>query len=198
MRCIQAAICVMLLGCFCLPASASERYPTEQELQQLTQQFKQRVPQLQNDQTGFYRDRRTASERQQVESFVNAWAKVDPTAAPFLGKWVAIEETIGIYPSQTPGKVCVIETFIPDQETSGLSFNLGQVINGTIRTADHLILIRQGNFLGSTFVYQQKPGLYEYGNPRPLENPENVEYFRKDPKIVQQFKQAGCTADLPR
>jgi len=197
MRFIQAAIWFVLLGGFCLPASASERFPTEQELQQLTQQFKQRVPQFQNDQTVFCFDTRTASDRQQLASFVNAWSKVDSGAAPFLGSWASIEGTKSIYPSRTPGKVCVIDSFT-STDGFGLSFSLGQVTNGTIRTDDRTILMRQGNFLVSTFVYDQKPGLHEYGNHRTVENPEKVEYFRKEPEIIQQFEQAGCTANLPK
>lgn len=199
MRCIQAAIVgVVLLSTLSLPTVASERYPTQQELQKLAQEFKERLPKLQNDPTGIYHDRRTATQRQQTATFSKAWAKVDPGAAPFLGKWVAIEETISIYPSRTPGKVCVIETFIPDDKASGMSFSLGEVSGETIRTTDRLVLLRQGNFLASTFVYEQKPGLYEYGNPRPLDDPEKVSYFQRDPKIIQQFKQAGCIVALPK
>ncbi|MGA7932273.1 MAG: hypothetical protein WCA35_01715, partial [Kovacikia sp.] len=194
-----SCVCLSLLAGFSQSAFAQlQRYLTDRELQSLSQEFKRKLPTLKNDRTGTYRDRRTPAHRKQIQTFVQAWARVDPAIAPFLGGWTAIEESKLIYPSRTKGKVCIIDTFIPGMNESGVSFTLGNVIKGQVQTGDRKILIRQDGFLGSTFVYQGKPGLYEYGNPRPLEDPTTVNYLRQAPGIVSQFKQAGCTAGLPR
>ncbi len=162
-------------------------------MQSLSQQFKRKLPTLKNDPTRTYSDRRTPAERQQSQTFVQSWARIDPAVATFLGGWTAIEESMLIYPSRTKGQVCIIETFIPGANEPGVAFMLGKVMRGQVQTGDRKILMRQDAFLGSAFVYNGKPGLYEYGNPRPLQDPATVNYLQRVPGIVSQFKQAGCT-----
>lgn len=51
----------------------------------------------------------------QLKTFQASWAKVDPAVAPFIGNWVWNWDTfppnyrLSVFPSQTPGKVCLIE-----------------------------------------------------------------------------------------
>jgi hypothetical protein len=185
---------LLVLGALPWPALALlDRYPTAEEMQSLTRQFQQNIlrPNL------YPRDRRTPVEKRKISDFQQAWAKVDPTVAPFLGNWSAIEESKMIYPSTTKGKVCIIETFIGDQGT-GVDFALGTVINGQVRVSDLTILIQQGNFLGTASTYQDQASVYEYMNPRSLQHPFTLSYLKREPKIIQQFVQAGCTADRPK
>ena len=102
---------VLVLACLTLPAEAqSERYPTETELQQLAQELRQKIPELEN--SGFYNDRRSFEEWQEISVYVDAWAEVDPEIAPFLGEWGAIEESLYIYPSTTTGEVCILDIYL--------------------------------------------------------------------------------------
>lgn len=185
-----------------LAVAESQRYPSETELQQLIQDFQRQVARLRRirHETGFYLDRRSPLERQQHQAFVQAWGKVDPAVAPFLGNWTAIEESLMIYPSQTKGQVCIIETFIPDQETSGIAFTTGTIDQGRIYTRDRKVFVLDGvgDFLGSAYVYEGKPGIYEYANPRPLPNPQATDYLQREPSLLMQFQQLGCQATVPR
>lgn len=195
MKSIRFAIAALILSSFALPTWASERYPTEQELSKLSRQFKQKLHSLKKSR--MYQDRRTPTERQQVKSFVDVWSKLDSQTAPFLGMWTAIEESMSIYPSKTKGQVCIIETFLADQRL-GVSFTTATVTNNGLRAGDKKVLIKEGNFLADTFVYEGKPGIYEYAHPRPLSNPAATDYLRNERKVVEQFNQAGCISSLPK
>ncbi|MBD2033583.1 hypothetical protein H6F86_30930 [Phormidium sp. FACHB-592] len=195
---LSVASLLLLIGLTQAALAQGQRYPTEREMQSLSQQFKRKLPSLKNGPTRTYSDRRTPAERQQRETFVQSWARFDPAVATFLGGWTAIEESMLIYPSRTKGQVCIIETFIPGANDSGFALTLGKVVRGRVQTGNRKILIRQDAFLGSAGVFNGKAGLYEYANPRPLQDPATVDYFQRVPSIVNQFKQAGCTARLPR
>jgi hypothetical protein len=188
------AIATLMLSITSSAALASERYPTEQELRTLTQQLKRNIPKLKK--SSMYRDRRTPVERQQVKSLVDAWAKADPAIAPFLGTWTAIEESMSIYPSTTQGQICIIEIFLADQG-SGVSFSTAIVAGNRLRANDQTVKIKEGEFLGSAFVVQGKPGIYEYAHPRPLDNPGTMDFLREKPEILEQFEQADCSISSP-
>lgn len=174
-----------------LPAVAqSKRYPTDAELQPLIQGMRQNIPQL--VESGFYNDRRTESERQEVADFAAAWALVDPAIAPFLGEWTAIEESLYIFPGPVRGEVCIIDSYLEESE-----FYQGQVIDGKVYTDNNLVFVIDSGFLGNTFVVENYPGLYEYAHPRPLEHPANHYFAEYHPEIVAQFIQAGCLAERP-
>ncbi len=194
-RQLMSALSMGLLLIAGLPITASaelERYPTDQEVQQLVRQFQQKLPQLQNDTTGIYHDRRSPLEKQQLQQFTQAWNQVDPAVAPFLGEWFAIEESLAIYPTSVPGQVCIIDAHLDD-----VVFYLGRVSDRRVKTAMHLILVREGDYLASLFISEEKPGSYEYGNPRWVNNPTRQTYFQNKPEILRQFKQAGCQSGLP-
>jgi hypothetical protein len=173
-----------------LPAIAqSERWPTEAEQQQLVQEMQQRLPDL--EASGFYSDRRTLAEQWVVTEFSRAWAAVDPAVAPYLGEWIAIEESLYIYPSTTPGQVCILDIYLDEGD-----FYIGQVRNGKVYTTTNLVFILNDNFLGNAFVYDDQPGIYEYAYPRPLPDPVTTlgEYY---PAAIAAFEAANCAVGLP-
>lgn len=184
------------LGLFLAPAWATiRRYPNDQEMGVLTQTFRRDLPKYRKSVA--YRDRRTPEQKQQIAAFTQAWAAKDPAAAPFLGSWVALEEMLLIYPSGTRGQVCIIERFLPRSDGKAADFTLGTVAQGRIRTTDRNIVIKEQEFLGLAFVYQGKPGIYAYANPKPLPSLALLEDIKRSPQILQAFKRAGCRTDLP-
>lgn len=185
------SVWALVLACLALPAVAqSERYPTEAELQQLVQELRQKIPELQA--SGFYSDRRTFEEWQEISVYVEAWAGADPVIAPFLGEWSAIEESLYIYPSTTRGEVCILDIYLDEGD-----FYLGQVRDGKVYTDQNLVFFLDNNFLGNASVYDNQPSLYEYANPRPLPNPseELGQYY---PEAVAAFAASGCLVGLPQ
>jgi len=173
-----------------LPAIAqSERFPTDAEQQQLMQQMRQKLPEL--EASGIYTDRRTLAEQWVAAEFSNIWAEGDPAIAPYLGEWVAIEESLYIYPSMTPGEVCILDIYLDQGD-----FYTGQVHDGNIYTDANLVLLLDSGYLGSTFVYDNQPGIYEYANPRPLSTPLEAlsEWY---PDAIAAFQAANCAVGLP-
>jgi hypothetical protein len=74
-----------------LPASAqSQRYATNEEVNKLRQEFHQRIPKVKGflkSGAGFGRDRRTQADFQNRQNFIQAWSRISPNAAHFLGEW---------------------------------------------------------------------------------------------------------------
>ena len=179
------------------PTLASERYPTAQEMRVLIQKFKQNIPKLLP--SSMYSDRRTPDQKQQISTFSQDWSNIDPSVAPFLGVWVAIEESKAIYPSRTKGQVCIVDSFLPERDGSGgYTFTMGTVSKGMIRTEEKSVLIKEGNFLGSAFIVKDKAALYEYAYPRPLKHPASLYSLEKEPEILRKFRQAGCIAEFTK
>ncbi|MEO1068973.1 MAG: hypothetical protein AAFW95_07605 [Cyanobacteria bacterium J06638_6] len=181
----------LVLVSLALPAIAqSERYATDAELQQLAQELRQRIPDLQAG--DYYRDRRSFEDWQALSAYAEVWDEADPAIAPFLGEWAAIEEALYIYPAAMRGAVCIVDINLDEGE-----FYIGQVRDGKVYTDRNGVLLLDNNFLGSTFVYSDQPGLYEYANPRPLPNPsaEMRQYF---PEAVAAFEASGCLVGLPQ
>ncbi|MEO0536038.1 MAG: hypothetical protein AAF215_19460 [Cyanobacteria bacterium P01_A01_bin.123] len=178
------------------PAEAqSERHPTDAEIQQLVEEMRQRIPQLES--TGIHLDRRTPEERQEQEDFAAAWAEADPAIAPYLGSWTAIEETLMIYPSASRGEVCIVDMYLED-----VDFYRGQVVDGKVYTERNLVFVLDSDFLGSTSVYDNQPRLYEYSHPGPVTHPSAINYFsgyfsQNNLGLVTQFDEAGCLAEFP-
>ena len=185
------SVWVLVLACLALPAVAqSERYPTETELQQLAQELRQKIPALQA--SGFYSDRRSFEEWQEISAYLDPWAEADPAIAPFLGEWVAIEESLYIYPSTIRGGVCILDIYLDQGD-----FYTGQVRDGHVYTDQNLVFFLDNNFLGNASVYDNQPSLYEYAITRPLPNPseELGQYY---PEAVAAFETSGCLVGLPQ
>ena len=104
-------------------AQISNRYLSDQEIRSLESQFQKASQGV----TGRgYTDRRQSSEVAQINSFVNAWQKVDSSISPFLGSWEGLEESLSVYPSTSKGKVCVIYSSYGIDGVQS-SFNLGTI-----------------------------------------------------------------------
>ncbi|WP_008312410.1 hypothetical protein [Leptolyngbya sp. PCC 6406] len=179
--------------------AALARYPTEAEIADLRQELEQKIPQLLE--SGFYTDLRPPEEQQQRAEFVAAWMAVDSamaqgrseTIAPFLGEWGAIAESLAIFPTGNPGQVCIIESYL-----GGSDFYLGQVINGQIYTDIHQVLVLEGDFLASFFVYEDEANLYAYSHPWTLVHPTASSRLTEQyPEVITQFQAAGCLTQGP-
>lgn len=206
-KCRVVALMVnLIILAFCLPiiAQQSKRYPTENELQQLMNRFRNFVASPSPGNRDFYiRDRRNETETQKLKGFVRAWLPVNPDVAPFLGQWTALEETKNIYPSTLKGKVCIIQTFIPPPNGRGISFDQGTISGKSIKTTDFTFLIQQGNYLGAAFINTRndRPSIYEYAWPKPLVEPAKLMSYLPPAdrnRLLQQFKEAGCSDTLPK
>ncbi|MBD1874884.1 hypothetical protein H6F75_15460 [Nodosilinea sp. FACHB-131] len=192
MRQLQlGGVWVLVLAILAQPAIAqSERYPTATELQQLAQELRRKIPDLQA--SGFYSDRRTFEEWQERSAYAEAWADVDPAIAPFLGEWTAIEESLHIYPATARGGVCILDVY---QDESKLY--TGQVRDGKLYTDQNQVFFLDNNFLGNAAVYDNQPSFYEYAHPRPLPNlSEDLgQYY---PETIAAFEASNCLVGLPQ
>ncbi len=206
-RCRVVALMVHLIilgSCLPIIAQQSKRYPTENELQQLMNRFRNFVASPSPGNRDLYiRDRRNETEIQKLKAFVRAWLPVNPDVAPFLGQWTALEETKNIYPSSLKGKVCIIQIFIPTKNDNGISFDRGTISGKFIKTTDFAFLIQQGNYLGAAFVNttNNQPVIYEYAWPKPLVAPAKLMSYLPPAdrnRLLQQFKEAGCSDTLPK
>ena len=212
-RCLrQAKLRLFILGFSLITLTANElsvlaqtRQPTNTELRKLRQELQQHIIRLTKNNTvgtGHLQDSRTQVEKNTRESFVRAWSKTEPELAPFFGLWVGYENISHIYPSNSKGRVCVVET----AEGSG-RLTTGVFSNGVIKTNIGEVLFKEGNYyLGSALL---KNGRFVSNNseiplhsPRPVESLSGLlEYiFEASEKnqISQQFKAAGCTSSTVR
>jgi len=204
-RIVALMVNLIILGS-CLPiiAQQSKRYPTENELQQLMNRFRNFVASPSPGNRDLYiRDIRNETETQKLQAFVRAWLPVNPDVAPFLGQWTALEETKNIYPSTLKGKVCIIQTFIPPPNGRGISFDRGTISGKSIKTTNFTFLIQQGNYLGAAFIdtTNNQPVIYEYAWPKPLVEPAKLISYLPPAdrnRLLQQFKEAGCSDTLPK
>jgi hypothetical protein len=209
-RCLrQAKLRLFILGFSLITLAANElsvlaqtRQPTNTELRKLRQELQQYIIRLTKNNTVHLQDRRTQVEKNTRESFVRAWSKTEPELAPFFGRWVGYENSSHIYPSNSKGRVCVVET----AEGSG-RLTTGVFSNGVIKTNIGEVLFKEGNYyLGSALL---KNGRFVSNSSEiPLHSPEPVKslsgllenIFEASEKnqISQQFKAAGCTSSTVR
>ncbi|QSV71402.1 MAG: hypothetical protein HEQ20_12370 [Aphanizomenon flos-aquae KM1D3_PB] len=211
-RCLrQAKLRLFILGFSLITLTANElsvlaqtRQPTNTELRKLRQELQQQIRRTKNNNVGagHLQDSRTQVEKNTRESFVRAWSKTEPKLAPFFGLWVGYENISHIYPSNSKGRVCVVET----AEGSG-RLTTGVFSNGVIKTNIGEVLFKEGNYyLGSALL---KNGRFVSNNseiplrsPRPVESLsgllENIFEASEKNQISQQFKAAGCTSSTVR
>ena len=206
-RSLLGLIMSLTILCTCSLAvfANSDRYPTDAELQKLRLDFEKQIDSFQKT------SRKDTSEINQLRAFRSAWSKVDPGVVPFLGAYRALEEGKFIYPSNTKGRVCIIDTVLGGwsgntTEPHGILFTVGSVSNGTIRTTNNHVFIQKGDYLGNTYVRGNEARLYGYSLTGSLKPPtvthipgRNInslpEWVKQE--IIQNFKAADCTASLP-
>ena len=200
---LSASLLILFLA---LIVEASDRYPTEAEMQQLRSQFSRRIQELRSGEfSTFLDDYRTDEERQQYQGFIDTWSKVDPAIVPFLGMWVGYEQILSIYPSSIQGRVCIIE----NNEVGFSGFATGQILNNAeIRTSDRRFIIRTGSYLGVAGIYNSQPfvgGEIPFKTPLSLSMPnlltftnEETEFAEQAERRLQQFQDEGCRVSLPK
>jgi hypothetical protein len=183
-------------------SAAPERYPTNSEIKNLRQKFRQQIIKMKSDKvgSGYIRDRRSSFERQARNSFVESWSKVDPSIAPFLGSWGG-DFYYHIYPSKKRQRVCIIWT---DEGHGG--FIDGTISNGTILIGNGTVLFREGFYLGKGYI---QDGKFQLNTDIPYNSPTvsksvveitNSSLPREEAEknlIHQGFKENGCTSSTP-
>jgi hypothetical protein len=165
-------------------AQQSQRYPTNTEIQRLIRSF----PSVIQSNRDVLPGNPTASETQRLRSFVRAWSRVNPTIAPFLGRWQTFADVLAIYPSTIRGRVCIVP--LGDMDDVGV---WGTVVNNQIRTSNYRVIFKQGDYLGVVRIEDNKPKIFPLGSPLPLQSPT---IFLRE-QGMQEFNAAGCTASLP-
>ena len=209
-RCLrQAKLRLFILGFSLITLTANElsvlaqtRQPTNTELRKLRQELQQHIIRLTKNISVHLQDSRAQVEKNTRESFVRAWSKTEPELAPFFGLWVGYENSSYIYPSNSKGRVCVVET----AEGSG-RLTTGVFSNGVIKTNIGEVLFKEGNYyLGSALLkngrFVSTNGEIPLRSPRPVESLsgllESIFEASEKNQISQQFKAAGCTSSTVR
>jgi hypothetical protein len=171
-------------------AEPFERYPTVTEIADLQAELRQSIPQLLT--SGFHTDWRSPEQRQQRDALVTDWMEVDSEVAPFLGQWTAIAEYLAIFPTATPGVVCIVDTYL-----GGSEFNRGMIVAGALYTDGGSVLVLEGEFLGNFFVTEGEAYSYPYSHPSPLQDPTDMDIYASPytiyyPDVVAEFEANGC------
>jgi hypothetical protein len=190
-----------LAGCHAAPRQPGQRPLTAAEISQLRQELRQTVTRLPETIKNFpiYGDQRTPVEKQKILAFQQAWAKVNPSIAPFLGSRIMTNRMI-IYPSKISGQVCVAYSWGDTAEGEGKFgdiLSVGQLRNGQITTNNNEILFLEGQYLVMLVVGEDnKPSLWFSPVPtaEKLARPSSAEFELFD----RQLQRLGCTADFPR
>ncbi|WP_414530473.1 GUN4 domain-containing protein [Nodularia chucula] len=185
-----------------LSVLAQTRQPTNAEINRLRQELQESIRYGQNNSiaASYVEDRRTQAEKNERESFVRAWSKIEPQLAPFMGAWRGYESGRYIYPSNTKGRVCVVV-----QEGGTGTLNTGVLFNGVIRKNNGGLLFKEGNFLGAALLEKGR-FVRNYDIPfhhaRPLQPLTKMldSLYDASPsqknQLAQQFKAAGCTTSV--
>lgn len=176
--------------------SVSTQPLTDLDLQNAIQQIKKTVDEMPKRIAVFpvYSDRRTPTEKQELQKFRKAWAKVDRAIAPFLGNRQIVDEH-SIYPSHVPHRVCIVESYWRSDTDNGIKFSTGKVKNSKIYTTDNQVLLVDRGYLGIISMQGNKPQIRVLPFPTPLK--ANNDMVLNNPAILQQFIKAECTAALP-
>jgi|GEM_PF-1922902 len=194
------------LGCTAsLPSQVSDShsngYLSDQEIESI-QPSKYILRQLQ-----YYTDKRSKYEIEQITQFRNNWSTLDPSLAPFLGRWQGYERSmVSIYPSSTKGKSCVITSFGDDvRDSSGIrtvythTFGIGKISGNKLlvetENGEKSVVLQQIantkngriNILAALAEVSEENSFFAFAFPRLLEP------FR--PEKLRQF---GCTTLPPQ
>jgi hypothetical protein len=195
-------------------SAQSQRYPTNAEIQKIIREFQQRAsspPFSRECCGGWEADRRTAAQKQPLESFVKAWSQADPSVAPFLGWWANNDGQIGIYPSNVRGRACVIHV----SPRPSYKFTVGSISSGKISLSGDLagrVLLNQRNMSGNTFllvayvgsdnIARAAPGSDIYTYPELPQAPTKLPLSKANPqensRMIREFNATGCTVSLPQ
>jgi tetratricopeptide (TPR) repeat protein len=180
----------------------TDKLPTNQEIDEIRKDFNQGIPRLKNilkKGIGFGPDRRTSTNIQNRNSFVSAWSKVSPNAAPFLGEWNGQENWLLVFPSNIRERVCVLD-IAGDVVSPISSFGIGTVRNKQVtinfNNRIDIILIEDQGFLGLIEPSGIKKA-WEHVYPKYIKSIPTSFQSRDLSAVVPKMKAAGCTAGLP-
>jgi len=159
-----------------------------------------------------YQETRTAQDVEQLQSFTQAWGRVSPNTALFLGEWHGLSQgndlMVAIYPSNSsPGRVCVLQ-YLRASNTyqfgvGSLVFNQPQInITGG---RDFITSFQKvpgiGEQLAQVTVDPRSDRLYVGGHvafPRLLRDPKRVVPAAVQGRInLRNYDIAHCTTALP-
>jgi len=184
----------------------ARRYPTDAEIKKAMPEFRRQVQYWEKGRSRF---QRTQAEINELDAFTKAWAGRNPNSLPFLGDWSSSETFTTIYPSTVKDKVCVVTSGGGTSGGNGISgntyvdLNIGKVINNQIRTSDLAIIFRQGNYLGTLFVYgKDNVGVGAYLPPKRPPKLSEIHLIEdqsksSQEKLLREFTQAGCKDSIP-
>jgi hypothetical protein len=178
----------------------SQAYPTPEDMQRLQEELVKDVARLQKSKiTQIYRENRSRETKQKLASFQNAWLRVNPNIAPFLGKR-ELTMPMYIYPSNNSDRVCIIQPLYHERERgevseTGMNFSLGKVENGQLKSDSKEIMILHDAYLGIATVNNGNAKI----NPLPLPTllPSFQDAFIND-ELLRQLQTAGCSDQLPK
>ncbi len=183
-----------VVGAIAQNYNRSEKFLSDLSIQMLDSEFQRATKGISGR---GYRDTRQASQVNQLNQFVSAWQKTEPSIASFLGNWIGGEESLAIYPSTRKGFVCVVHSSY-GRDGFEYNFNIGKPMGNKLVSDGQLgkIIIlkktapdKEGNtvdFLGSFRSYRNLGVVSAYVFPTTLK-----------PISDSRFTRLGCTASLP-
>jgi hypothetical protein len=170
---------------------------TKREVAKLQKDFQQQIKSVESDQyrQNYLLDNRSQSEKDERESFVSSWSKIEPELAHFLGEWSGYEQGLSIYPSTKKNSVCIVET----GEGFG-SFTSGTLSNGVIVTNDGMAIVTNQKYI-ATYRFENNNWIYSnevpLNSPMPLKSVNNIinDVYEVQEKnnIIGGFDANGCT-----
>lgn len=190
----------VLLGLSNSLAFGQPTYPSTTAIEQARIKLKAELRSLQNsDMASYISDRRSPAEKQARNNFVNAWKKVDPDVAPFIGQWLGHEIRWNIHPSSTKNQVCIMMGIF-----GAMYVEMGQVVDGNIYTETGGVIFKEGDYLGIAAPLNNNffsgKSEFPFRHPTSPREPiiyEDIEDRNKAEQVIQEYKNAGCTASLP-
>lgn len=167
------------------------------EIQRIRQQFERAVPMF-HQSSQFGPGRRDGS----IAAFEQAWSQRDAAIAPFLGTWHSQDTSYSIYPSRTPGRVCVIfespaADIVPNNLAFGTVNNGALIVTGinTMTGRNNMLILRESTYLSVASIEGNQSSYYPYSAfSTTLSSPA---YLLGNGTAMQQFNSAECTTALP-
>ena len=180
-------------------AIAQSRPLNTAEIKEIRQEFRRFVQKVGSDKfkSGLIKDRRSAEQKQDIATFTQAWARVSPEAAPFLGGWADYHETITIYPTNQKNQVCVVTS-----DEGNAKLLSGSVANGVLQVGG-VSYFKEGKFIGRGSISNNQAGInldIPLVNPKPIRELEELRNSVKNmpfSQFARDFEALGCQTSSP-
>jgi hypothetical protein len=189
--CLLASVGLGLTSCgLWLTPKPGARPLAPAEIEQLHRELAQTIADMPEriKMVPIYSDQRTPEQKQDILTFQEAWAKLNPSIAPFLGQR-DVTHPYAVYPSRQLGQVCVRYGY---DASVGDILTVGMVeADGRIYTENNEILFLEGMYLVMFAVGQDdKPSVSVL--PVPYLYDKSLE-----PGLEQELNALGCTLGMP-